>query len=217
MKKLGFISVVLLSICFTNSTLAADDYSIFINRKAHMLYVLDSSGKQVFEAPCGIGRGGLKRKERMSDSVTPTGEFEVDLILSPSRNKIADDSKNMFLNDKRFASYLSTESGLKKLFSNMNGIDFDGDEKPDNSYGISYIGFSSKSAVTGPKMKMIGDIPYWYSIAIHGTQDVTNIGRSNSGGCIHLGKDALKKLLAGPYLKIGTKVKITDDGPLGRN
>lgn len=198
---------------FYGATFAVDDYSIFINRKARVFYVLDASGKQVFEAPCGVGRGGLKKKVEMNDSVTPTGEFEVDLILSSLRNEIADASKIMFLNDKRFADYLSTEPGLKKLFANMNEIDFDHDGKPDNAYGISYIGLSSKSAVTGPKMRMSGAIPYWYSIAIHGTQNPSNIGRSNSGGCIHLEKDTLEKLLAGHHLKMGTKVKIADEGP----
>lgn len=214
MKIIGFIITILLNVfCPSGAAFAADDYSIFINRKTHMFYILDASGKQVFEAPSGIGRGGLKKKVGMNDSVTPTGEFEVDLILSPSRNEIANGSKNMFLNDKRFADYLTTESGLKKLFANMNSIDFDHDGKPDNAYGISYIGLNSKSAVTGPKMRMSGVIPYWYSIAIHGTQDPSNIGRSNSGGCIHLGKDVLEKLLIDPYLKIGTKVKIADEGP----
>lgn len=190
----------------------SDEYLIQINRKEHKLSVLDNTKKTVFETPCGIGRGGLAQKKGMSDHVTPTGEFVVDIILygNASFNEISKENSVKFSQDKRFKELISNKDGLKNLFNNMNSIDFDKNGGPDFAYGDAYIGLNSKTAVTGPKIQMYGATPYWYSIAIHGTPDQKNIGKSMSGGCVHVDGATLKKLIEGGYAKIGTKVVIHD-------
>ncbi|NJQ98763.1 MAG: L,D-transpeptidase [Hydrococcus sp. CSU_1_8] len=53
--------------------------------------------------------------------------------------------------------------------------------------------------------------PYWFSIALHGTPtEKTDIGAANSGGCIHVQQQVLKKLVEEGIVKIGTPVIIAD-------
>ena len=184
--------ILLPSIVFANM--------LHVDRKGHKFYVLDDDGKIIYQAPAGIGRGGLKKKKRMSDQVTPTGNFKVDLILhkNPKWNAISENNKELY------------KGGLKTLFDNMNGIDFDRNGKSDGAYGTAYIGLDSKDAVTGPKLSQYGKTPYWYSIAIHGTPSPSNIGKSNSGGCVHLSEKDLNHLIEKKIVQIGTPVTISD-------
>lgn len=191
----------------------SSDYTVFINRKEKTLSIFKD--KLVIEKiPCGIGRGGLKPKTSMTDSVTPTGNFIVDIILSnkPGLNAVSDTVKKHYQNTE-FAQFDESASGLLKLFHNMNSLDFDKNGKPDNSYGMAYVGLNSDNAVTGPKMRYFNGVPYWFSIAIHGTNDESNVGKANSGGCIHLKRDDLEKMLENGFVKIGTKVVISDSAP----
>jgi len=175
--------------------------TLHVDRGGHKFYVLDNNGKIIYQAPAGIGRGGLKKKTKMNDYVTPTGNFEVGLILhkDPKWNKLSEGNKKRYKGD------------LKTLFDNMNNIDFDKNGKPDRAYGTAYIGLDSKTAVTGPKLSKYGKTPYWYSIAIHGTPDKANIGKSNSGGCVHLSEKDLNYLIENKIIQIGTSITI-DDG-----
>lgn len=79
MHKIIFIFTLLL----TTPTLSAatPTYHLHIDRAHKQLYVLNADDAVVWQAPCGIGRGGLRVKKSMADAVTPTGEFVVDIIL----------------------------------------------------------------------------------------------------------------------------------------
>jgi hypothetical protein len=195
-------------------------YIIKIDRAAQQMQVIDANGVEVIKAPIGIGRGGLKTKRDMMDYVTPTGEFVVDLILyqQESFNSISPQLRDRYLNSE-FRELFTQPQGLKELFQNMNSLDFDGNGKPDRSYGIAYIGLnatSTNSVVTGPKMRYAswvggGNTPYWFSIALHGTpNEKTDIGAANSGGCIHVQQQVLKKLVEEGIVKIGRPVIISD-------
>ncbi len=187
--------------------------SIFINRNTKTLFIIND-GVAVDKMPCGIGRGGLKTKTSMLDSVTPTGQFEVDIILSKRKNQnSSSDAIRRRYKDTPFTEYVTSGAGMERLFNNMNAIDFNKDGKPDDAYGAAYIGLDSDESITGPKMKYYNGMPYWFSIAIHGTNDEANIGKANSGGCIHLRKDDLERILNAGFAKIGTKVTISDSDP----
>jgi lipoprotein-anchoring transpeptidase ErfK/SrfK len=57
-----------------------------------------------------------------------------------------------------------------------------------------------------------GNTPYWFSIALHGTpNESSDIGKANSGGCIHVEQNVLKKLVEEGAIEIGTRVIITDN------
>lgn len=162
----------------------------------------------------------------MSDNITPTGDFKVELVLSKKADFNAIDSsfQKKYRTTPTFLSLVNSRSGLEQLFKNMNSIDFNADGKPDNAYGAAYIGLTSgtaitgpyaaRTAVTGPKMRLYGNVPYWYSIAIHGTPNPDKaLGQATSGGCVHLGEDALMKLIGESFVKIGTRVTIADVPP----
>lgn len=192
----------LLTLFFVSPTLLADSpaYHLYVDRAQRQLYVLNPEGTVMWQAPCGIGRGGRRVKKSMADEVTPTGEFVVDIILdhTPELNQ----------------SLRATPVGLAQLFRNMDGIDFNGDGRPDHAFGSAYIGLDSKTAITGPKLKPYRDgTLYWFSIALHGTPDPANIGKANSGGCVHLGADSLAHLIEGGIVRIGTRVTIADVPP----
>jgi lipoprotein-anchoring transpeptidase ErfK/SrfK len=184
-----------------------------ISRVRHELQILDENREVLRTFSVGIGRGGLKVKRSMSDYVTPTGEFRVDLVLSrdPELNAISPESRERFGIDPRFRELTRDQHALYRLFENMSSIDFNRDGAPDHAYGAAYIGLDSESAVTGPKMTLFGDTPYWYSIALHGTPNpATDLGRSNSGGCIHLPENELLELIRSKRVQIGTVVRIVD-------
>ncbi|NJP19722.1 MAG: L,D-transpeptidase [Hydrococcus sp. CRU_1_1] len=195
-------------------------FTIKIDRATQQMQIIDANSAEVIKVPIGIGRGGLKSKRDMMDYVTPTGEFVVDLILyqQESFNQVSPKLRDRYLNSE-FRELFAQPQGLKELFQNMNSLDFDGNGKPDKSYGIAYIGLnaaSTNSVVTGPKMRYASwqggaNTPYWFSIALHGTPtEKTDIGAANSGGCIHVQQQVLKKLVEEGIVKIGTPVIIAD-------
>lgn len=198
-----------------SSANAAGKPHVYIDRAGLQFYVMDQNGNVLFKAPCGIGKGGLKQKKNMSDSVTPTGEFTVDLILyeNNSFDDILKSSADRYSKQKKYFGLISSPDGLSKLFQNMNSLDFNSDGKPDNAYGSGYLGLDSRTSITGPKMQEYKNTPYWFSIAIHGTPDEKNVGKMNSGGCVHLKKADLSKLIETGFIKIGTKVIIGDVEP----
>jgi len=188
-------------------------YKIHVDRKDRTVYVLNEKNKVVKSFPCGIGKGGLKRKTSMRDYVTPTGQFKVDIVLynDSSYSQVSDEVVNRYKNGL-YSEFFQDRKGLEKLFNNMNKIDFNRDGKPDNSYENGYIGLDSAHAVTGPKMRNAWGIPYWYSIALHGSA-MTNIGKAKSGGCVHLPSSAVSALIEGGFAMVGTMVVISDVPP----
>ena len=196
-------------------------FVIKINRLTKEMKIFNNQGSQIIKTSIGIGRGGLKNKTHMMDLITPIGEMEVDIILYKDENfsQISPQLKEKYLSSD-FKNFVENNQGLKELFSNMNIIDFDSNGKPDNSYGIAYIGLnpaSNQNIVTGPKMRYAnwqggGNIPYWFSIALHGTpREEKDLGAANSGGCIHVSGDILLEIIETGIINIGTKVIITDD------
>lgn len=196
------------------------EYVILINRSDKKLTVNDNFGKIILEADVGIGRGGLKKKKSMSDNITPTGEFVIDLILynDPNFNKIDPKLKEKYLKSE-FAELIRSKDGLSRLLQNMNELDFNCDGQSDRSYGIAYIGLQSMSVpktVTGPKLRYtnwegVPKTAYWYSIALHGSPDEkADIGKANSGGCVHLSQIILTRLIEERMVGIGTRVVISD-------
>lgn len=216
-KLLGVIVACFISIVMNDCLYAADQsYSIHINRKDKLFYVINNKeNKIVYRVPCGVGRGGLKHKKSMGDYVTPTGTFYVDVILykDSKYDSVAPRNINRYKGNNRYSKLVASSAGLADLFKNMNSIDFDRNGIPDHAYGDGYIGLES-DVVTGPKMKMYGSKPYWYSIAIHGTPDETNIGQAKSGGCVHLPAKDLSWLIDNNIVRIGTEVTIGDKDPV---
>ncbi|MBD2120932.1 L,D-transpeptidase [Trichocoleus sp. FACHB-262] len=189
-----------------------ETYSLVIHRSDKRLEVLNSQGDRLYEAPIGIGQGGLKEKQDMADLVTPTGEMTVDLILykKSAYNQIASQNVQRFAQNPQFRPLVSQPQGLVQLFQNMSRLDFDGNGSPDKAYGDGYIGLASETTITGPKMSTFASTPYWFSIALHGTPNLKNIGQANSGGCVHLAPDTLKQLIEQKWVQLGTAVKIVD-------
>jgi L,D-peptidoglycan transpeptidase YkuD (ErfK/YbiS/YcfS/YnhG family) len=189
-----------------------EDIYLLIHRSAKQLEVLNSRGDRLYQAPVGIGQGGLKEKQDMADLVTPTGEMKVDLILykKSDYNQIAPQNVEHFAHDPQFRPLVSQPQGLVQLFHNMNQLDFDGNGSPDQAYGDGYIGLTSKTTITGPKLSLFAATPYWFSIALHGTPDPNNIGQARSGGCVHLAPETLKQLIEQRWVQIGTIVEIVD-------
>lgn len=187
-------------------------YSLLINRTNKRLQVFDHQGVEVWNSAIGIGKGGLKQKKNMADFITPTGEMTVDLILykKPEYNKIADNNIKRFSKNTQFRNLVTDQQGLTQLFNNMNSLDFDGNASADKAYGDGYIGLTSTTTITGPKMSQFQGKPYWFSIALHGTPQPENIGKANSGGCVHIDSKTIQQLVENGWVKLGTKVKIVD-------
>ena len=189
--------------------------SVYIHRPSRTVFLLDKKGRTVHQESVGVGRGGVRTKTHMSDYVTPTGRFTVDLILSEKGafNAVAADAVQWFSDDPEYTRLLDGDGGLERLFERMNGIDFDADGSPDRAYGSAYIGLDSSTAVTGPKMRRFQGTAYWFSIALHGTPDAANLGAANSGGCVHLSSSLLERLVSDGTARIGSSVEISDDLP----
>ncbi|HEY9693973.1 MAG TPA: L,D-transpeptidase [Oculatellaceae cyanobacterium] len=185
-------------------------YSILIHRADKRLEVFDSQGVRLWNTAIGIGAGGLKEKKNMADLITPTGNLTVDLILykKPEYNKIARNNVERFAKNALFSDFVTEQQGLAKLYKNMISLDFDGNGSPDRAYGDGYIGLTSNTVITGPKMSTFQGKPYWFSIALHGTPQPKNIGQANSGGCVHLDSTSLQQLIEKGWIKLGTSVKI---------
>ncbi len=189
-----------------------ESYSLLIHRTDKRLELLDLQGVPLWNTVIGIGRGGLKEKKDMADLITPTGEMTVDLILyrKPEYNRIARNNVERFSKNAEFRDFVIHQQGLAQLFNNMSSLDFDGNGSPDRAYGDGYIGFTSSTTITGPKMSTFQGTPYWFSIAIHGTPHPENIGQANSGGCVHIDSKSLQQMIENGWVKLGTKVKIVD-------
>ena len=211
LKSLSVLLLLLVSFCFCAGALALDQPVILVERKACRLKVLDKDGRTVLVSPVGLGKGGLGRKRSINDGITPTGRFNVDIILfKDSRfDAVSRDNQEKYKTDKDAGSFLSSSQGLARLFDNMNSLDFNGDGQPDFAYGCGYIGLDAACGQTGPKMSRYGGKQYWLSIALHGTDNESrNIGRFNSGGCIQVPAQILERLIQQEILKIGTAVFI---------
>jgi len=191
--------------------------AVHVDRAGRRVYLLDDAGRVVDSDPVGVGRGGLGTKKGMHDSITPTGDFTVALVLSRGGTRNAVDPRVMarFSKDREYSSLLSGDPGLARLFANMNSIDFDGDGAPDAAYGTGYIGLTSEGAVTGPMMRRFSRdrTAYWYGIALHNTPAAGNIGQAKSGGCVHLTEAMLARLVDDEILTIGSTVTISDGPP----
>ena len=177
------------------------------------MQLIGPSGEALISCPVGIGRGGLKSKTSMTDCVTPTGDFVVDVVLSSDAglNNIAEKQKSAACS--RYASLVKDGAGLAKIFETMNAQDFNRDGKPDRAYGFAFIGLDGKG--TGPKLVAAGNSARWYSIALHGTpNEKAAIGRATSEGCIHVPQLVLQQLLRDHLIDVGTRVFITDDNKL---
>lgn len=174
------------------------------------MLVKDATGKTLIDTKVGIGRGGIGKKREMNDYITPSGKFEVDLLIyHPPFNAVDEKLKQKYAVDKNASSYLNSTQGLQNLLTNMNSIDFNGDGKPDTAYGAAYIGLDSKDAITGPKFSKFKTTDYWFSIAVHGTpNEARNIGGANSGGCVQVPEKVLKELIEKKVLTIGSKLTI---------
>lgn len=185
-------------------------FQVLVKRSQHRLIVFDKQGREVLTTPVGIGSGGNTEKKNMNDCVTPTGNFVVDIILyhNDEFDETAEAVKERYRRDPRKV-LIDNRAGLKRLFANMNSLDFNGDSEPDTAYGIAYLGLDSGDQVTGPKLSRFKNTDYWFSIAIHGTADEKDkIGHSRSGGCIQVPAKALRQLVEKKLIIIGTPVKI---------
>ena len=188
---------------------------VHINRAGKRLYLISEKNEVIFDCPIGIGRGGLRQKTSMSDEVTPTGDFVVDIILSPDPQStaIAPRYHKRYHSNKAFHAEIQSKQALANMFKHMNSMDFNHDGNADDAYGIAYFGLSSDNAVTGPKLRRHAGTVYWYSIAMHGTSTPDNIGKANSGGCIHVPKKHLSRLLVDKLMIINSRVTIRDQPP----
>ncbi len=194
------------------NSIQEERYSLLIHRVDKRLEVLNNQSVPIYKATIGIGQGGLKDKQNMNDFVTPTGGMSVDLILykKSEYNQIAQHNVKRFIKVTQYRNLVNPQQGLAQLFKNMNYLDFDGNGSPDRAYGNGYIGLTSTTSITGPKMSTFQGTPYWFSIALHGTPNPENIGQANSGGCIHLDSNTLQQLIEKGWVKLGTKVTIVD-------
>lgn len=184
---------------------------IVVNRKLRRIQVFGAGSKPLIESPIGIGRGGLGMKRSMSDCITPAGNFVVDIVLfeKPECDAVSAAVLEKYKSDATAGKLLNSKKGLAHLFSNMDSLDFNGDGRADIAYGAGYIGLSSTNGVTGPKLSTYKGMPYWFSIALHGTPHETkDIGAANSGGCIHLPAAVLRKLIEGRIISVGTRVEV---------
>lgn len=191
-------------------------HELHVDRAGRKLYLLDDRKNVILTDKVGVGKGGLRQKKNMDDSVTPTGIFHVDLILYKDRhfNRVSLNHLKTYCKTKKFNHLLESRDSLAELFTNMNSLDFDGDGRADRAYGDGYIGLTSTDGITGPKMQLFGQTPYWCSIALHGTSDPKSIDLAQSGGCVHLRESTISKLICSGLITIGTRVMISDRTPL---
>ena len=188
---------------------------VHVDRQDRVVYILDQKGTVTHQEPIGVGRGGLTEKFTMSDYVTPTGTFTVDLVLEESaeHNDIEAGLRTRWARHAIYGPLLDPADRLTTLYANMASLDFDGDQKPDRAYGVAYVGLDSATAVTGPKLRQYHGTPYWYSIALHGTPDPSNLGQARSGGCVHVSAELLQRLIREGTLAVGQQVRIADGPP----
>lgn len=188
---------------------------VHVDRTARELYVLAADGTVAQRVPVGVGRGGLGPKTAMSDLITPTGTFTVDLVLTHDgrHDAVAPPIRTRYASDATLGPLVASPTGLRTLFSNMSALDFDRDGTPDHAYGSAYVGLDATDVVTGPKLRYFRGTPYWYSIALHGTPDPTSLGEARSGGCVHVSRDVLGTLIASGQLAVGQTVTIADGPP----
>ena len=102
------------------------------------------------------------------------------------------------------------------LFRNMNSIDFKGDGET-GEYGSGYISLEPVPSPDQPPIEQ----PFqfntydgtfrWYSFAIHGSNDLSRIGKAVTGGCINAGRFTMEALL--DRVQLGDQVEISSDSP----
>ena len=157
----------------------------------------------------GQGRYGIAcAGTRFQEGVTPLGRFRVNAILSEERFEM--DPELVERSGKSEAELRST------LFRNMNSIDFKGDGET-GEYGSGYI---SLEPVPSPDQPLI-EQPFqfntydgtfrWYSFAIHGSNDLSRIGKAVTGGCINAGRFTMEALL--DRVQLGDQVEISSESP----
>lgn len=212
-RSYHYFLCIILALCAAN---AADTraQSALIDGVQKKISVFDRFGKLMLTSPVQIGKGGVGVKRSMADFITPVGEFDVDIILSHREDEVAvvQTLSDRFGRSPSYRRYFERRSGLVSLFQSMNSLDFDGNKEPDSAYGRGYIGLNSKQFVTGPKMHQFKGRPYWFSIALHGTPDEDGFGKGTSGGCVHLPREVLDRILTEELLTLGSKVTISKSG-----
>jgi hypothetical protein len=152
----------------------------------------------------GHGRHGIGCEgTTFEEGVTPLGTFQVNAILSNDRFEM--DPSLVEQSEK-------TEEELREtLFTNMNSIDFKGDGEI-GEYGIGYISLAPVPATDQPfRFNTYDGVFRWYSVAIHGTNDETRIGKAVTGGCINTGQLTMGVLL--DTVELGDEVVISSDSP----
>lgn len=215
LSQYGLLGVLVHGAHAENSSEHIAKHRILIDRASKQLELFQND-QLVLRSRIGIGKGGLRQKKDMADNVTPSGKFVVEIVLSNDleANSTARSLLARYKNNADALAYLSSKSGLERLFTNMNSLDFDRDGRSDTAYGIAYIGLTPAPSqnplpVTGPKFSLFEGKDYWFSIALHGTNNENqNIGHANSGGCIHLPKKVLQQILSQKLVSIGDSVTI---------
>ncbi len=166
-------------------------------QNSHVVWI-DAQGRRN-TAPVGFGREGiLAEHERFRDGFSLLGRFRVGAILSKHRFEM---TPALIRESGKTEAYLR-----KRLFSNMSGIDFDGDGRG-GEYGEGFIALEATSDTPQP----FGFWPYrgvfrYYSYALHGTQDESRVGKRVTGGCINLKAADLDRLM--DAVELGTWVEV---------
>lgn len=211
MKALSATLAVAMACCLGAVAQTKGQNSILIDRKYKRMSLVDETGKTLISCPIGIGKGPLTAKTSMSDFITPTGKFVVDVVLTDDAklNQIDPARQAELSRSPRFAPLVKDGKGLAEVFETMNRQDFNHDGKPDRAYGFAFLGLQGK--LTGPKLIVAGKSARWYSIALHGTPDEAKaIGQATSEGCIHVQRAVLEKILTEHLVGTGTPVYIND-------
>ena len=211
MKRALIATLACYMACFASAASPVSPNSILIDRKGRRMSVVDESGKTLVTCPIGVGRGPLKAKVDMQDSITPVGRFVIDVVLTADANlnEIDEHQKISISKNAKFAPFVKDGNGLARVFETMNFQDFNRDGKSDHAYGDVFLGLDGKA--TGPKLIAAGSAARWYSIALHCTpNEAKAIGAATSEGCIHVPKSVLKSLLAEHKIGVGTPVYIND-------
>ena len=166
----------------------------------------ESGGKE-WHFEVGYGENGVGCiGSTFEEGVTPLGTFKVNAIMSKDRFEMNED---LIKQSGKTKSYLE-----KKLFTNMNSIDFKGDGET-GEYGSGYISLTPIPSTPQPfRFNEYDGTFRWYSFAIHGTNDETRIGQRVTGGCINMNNRDLDLLIKN--INLGDEVLVTSNQPCNR-